>query len=82
MGGLTQHWEVPRQPTHPFERLGDRSSIYFFIYLLFFSSPPAPRPQGFASPPIASRLCGLISLSKWHNPPGNLLVACGGEENH
>lgn len=44
--------------------------------------PPAPRPRCFSSPPIASPLCGLISLSKWHNPPGNLLVACGGEENH
>lgn len=45
----------------------------------FCSSPPPP----LFSPPTASPLCGLISLSKWHNPPGNLLVTCERRgENH
>lgn len=60
MGGLTQHWGAPRQPTHPFERLGDRSSIYFFIYLLFFSSPPTPLPALKVSHPLPSPLGSVV----------------------
>lgn len=56
------------------------------------AAPRHPAPRGFRfvpppsplfSPPTASPLCGLISLSKWHNPPGNLLVTCERRgENH
>lgn len=64
--------EHPDTPCSPLSARGSRFNLFF--------SPR--RPRRFSSPPIASPLCGLISLSKWHNPPGNLLVACGGEENH
>lgn len=57
----TRVWGVPGRPISP---LSTRGSLFH----LFFS----PHPRCFSSPPIAALLCGLISLSKWHNPPGNL----------